>query len=51
MPKSEETNLINLLLLTFEILPSRFKAPGLIECGLGFCPQIVQLVLERKIIL
>ena len=36
-----ESDLVNLLLLPFEILPSRFEVLGLIECGLGVCSQVV----------
>lgn len=46
-----ESDLVNLLLLPFEILPSRFEVLGLVECGLGVFPQFVEWVLKRKVIL
>lgn len=46
-----ESDLVNLLLLPFEILPSCFEALGFIERGLSVCSQFVQFVLECKVIL
>ena len=45
----EGPDLVNLLLLAFEILPSRFEVLSLIECGLCVCSQFVQLILEGKV--
>lgn len=45
----EGPDLVNLLLLPFEILPPRFEVLSLIESGLGVRSQFVQLVLERKV--
>jgi hypothetical protein len=41
MSEWREPDLVNLLLLSFEILPSRFEVLGLVECGLGVCSQFV----------
>jgi len=52
MPEAEkESDLVNFLLLPFEILPSRFEVLSFIECGLGVCSQLVQSILKRKVIL
>jgi len=45
----EGPDLINVLLLPFEILPSRFEVLGFIECGLGVCSQPAQFILESEV--
>ena len=46
-----ESDLVNLLLLPFEVPPSCFEVLGFIKCGLGVCSQSVQFILERKVVL